>query len=143
MPTPSDTLERAAEGKLKRPGRLRAAWLALLGAPVVPDQIRAEWAGWAWELQGLCDNITAAAARMNTRAVRGLKKAEERIEELEAECGCHDEEPVTAHGFSDRKRAIRRRLLAERGVDIDQLLTAKRARNNGEMADEPHHQGSN
>lgn len=71
----------------RRPGRLRAAWLALQGAPVVPDAIRAEWTAWQWELEGLCEKVSLACKRVYARDKADLDKAMKRIAELEAGCG--------------------------------------------------------
>lgn len=125
---PDDTLEAAQNAsshdesqRLRRPGRLRAALLALSGAPVVPDQIRAEWAAWQLELEAVCDKISAAAARMVTRDKRDLKKALKRLAELEDDCGCKEEAPAQAPvyaGYNPEKVALNRKALAMRGVRI-------------------------
>lgn len=125
---PDDTLEAAQNAsshdesqRLRRPGRLRAALLALSGAPVVPDQIRAEWAAWQLELEAVCDKISAAAARMVTRDKRDLKKALKRLAELEDDCGCKEKEaaqPVGYGGYNPRKAELNRRVLAARGVKL-------------------------
>lgn len=125
---PDDTLEAAQNAserdesqRLRRPGRLRAALLALSGAPVVPDQIRAEWAAWQLELEAVCDKISAAAARMVTRDKRDLKKALKRLAQLEDDCGCKEEQPAQAPafgGYNPAKAALNRRVLAARGIKI-------------------------
>jgi len=116
--TPDDT----PAVRLKRPGRLRGAWLSLRGEPTVPDQIRAEWAAWVLELEGVCDKLTAAAGRVYARDKRELDKALKRLAavEAEADCECKDE-PVTtvgSSGWNPEKRALNRRILASRGVRV-------------------------
>jgi hypothetical protein len=88
-------------------------WLALTGHPVVPDQLRAEWASWAWELENLTDKLTVAAARMLQRDRRELEKVTAERDQLRAEAdglsvagGRAD-----AGGYSPLKRALNRRRL--------------------------------
>ncbi len=45
----------------------------------MPDQIRAEWAAWVLELEGVCVNLTAAAGRVYDRDKRELDKALKRL----------------------------------------------------------------
>lgn len=95
-----------------------------MGHPVVPDQLRAEWAAWAMELENLCDKLTTAAARMLQRDRRELEKVTAERDQLlrEKESG----DPL--HGFSGDlnssysplKRQLNRRILAARGVNIPQ-----------------------
>lgn len=115
--------ETGSETPLRRPGRLRAAWLALTGAPVVPDQLRAEWAAWAMELENLCDKLTTAAARMLQRDRRELEKVTAERDQLlrEKESG----DPVFGFvggdgqsSYHPAKRALNRKILAARGVSI-------------------------
>lgn len=123
MSDPRNSLPEGSEPRLRRPGRVRAAWLALTGHPVVPDQLRAEWASWAMELENLCDKLTVAAARMLQRDRRELEKVTAERDQLLAE----KESDVTGlsfsgdgGGYSPLKRALNRRLLAGRGVSIPQ-----------------------
>lgn len=120
MSHPGDTPETAAERRPRRPGRIRAALLALTGAPVVPDQLRAEWAAWALELEAMCDKITAAANRLNTRHKRELDRALEKLDEYKRREQAGDP-LMQADGpssYSPMKRMLNRRLLAARGVSI-------------------------
>ncbi|MEN8176309.1 MAG: hypothetical protein ABFS23_11130 [Pseudomonadota bacterium] len=104
----------------KRAGRFRSALRALRGDTVLPDQIRAEWTAWQFELEALCDKLSAAAARLYQRDKRALDAAVKRVAELEAEadCGCADtaapELSATGSGWSAEKRALNRSLLARR-----------------------------
>jgi len=115
--------------RLKRPGRLRGAWLSLRGEPTVPDQIRAEWAAWVLELEGVCDKLTAAAGRVYARDKRELDKALKRLAavEAEADCECKDEPLTTVgtSGWNPEKRALNRRILAGRGVRIPEYSTVE------------------
>lgn len=113
--------DNTSESRPRRAGRLRAAFQALTGAPVVPSQIRAEWVGWQFELEGLCDKLTTTAARLYQRDKRALEAAEKRVLELEAAhpCGCEDAEvtgAVSTGGWNPAKRLLNRRVLAGRGM---------------------------
>ena len=125
-----DSRQEPAEATLRPPGRFRAAWQALCGAPVVPVQIRAQWATAQLELEAILDKITAATARQITRDKRELEKAHARLQELEGDCGCGEKAAAAAPGgsrLSAHKRELSRRVLADRGIDIDRI----RSRRNG------------
>lgn len=111
---------------LRRPSRLRMAVDALRGRPVTPDAIRAEWTAWQYELEALCDKLSAAANRMFTRDKRELDKALKSLAamELERDCGCDDEAGATDVGTPSRwatKAALGRRYAASRGKPLPDL----------------------
>lgn len=116
----------AAHKPLRAPGRWRAAWQALMGRPVVPTQIQAQWAAAQLELEAVLDKITAATARQITRDKRELEKAQKRLRELEGDCGCGDGEKAEPAArqrlggsrYSPHKRELSRRVLAGRGIDL-------------------------
>ena len=93
----------------------------------MPDQIRAEWAAWVLELEGVCDKLTAAAGRVYARDKRELDKALKRlaVAEAEAECECKETAVATVGvgGWNPAKRALNRRILAGRGVRLPELQT--------------------
>lgn len=90
-----------------------------MGHPVVPEQIRAEWAAWQLELEAICDKIGAAANRLQTRHKRDLDKALAELEEYKArEANPLSASPAAAGSYSPVKRALNRRVLASRGVNI-------------------------
>jgi len=113
----------------RKPGRLSAAWQALRGAPVVPNQIRAEWTAWQFEFESLCDKLSAAAARLYQRDKKALDIALKKIEVLEAAIDdpCSDASGVVAApgvpgvGWNPEKSAMNRLLLASRGIHIPQV----------------------
>ena len=78
------TPDNSSETPVRRPSRLASAWMALRGDPVIPVAIRAEWAAWQFELEALCDKLSAAAARLYQRDKRVLDAAMKRISELES-----------------------------------------------------------
>lgn len=97
-------------------------WLALTGAPVVPDQLRAEWASWAIELEDLADKVAKGAAKMLMRDRRELEAVTAERDELRGQLDARDAFGVPAvgagGGYSPLKRELNRRLLAARGVNI-------------------------
>lgn len=105
---PSDNASR-------QPGRIRTAIAVLMGAPVVPAQIRAEWAAVQLELEAICDKIAAAANRLNTRHKRDLDRALEELEEYKAREADPMENFGGAGSISPARRALSRRALAMRG----------------------------
>ena len=118
---PCDTSEMPPD-RPKRIGRLRAAWQALHGAPVVPSQIRAEWVAWQFELEGLCDKLTTTASRLYQRDVRALQAAQKRVVELEAgaeqQSGSGDQ-AVAGDGWRmTEKRRLNRLVLASRNIEV-------------------------
>lgn len=125
MSHPADTLPEASQGPPRRPSRVRAAFQALLGAPVVPVQIRAEWTAVQLELEAVCDKIAAATNRQITRDKRELKRALDRLEELEGDCGCNkaSDPLLMPGGYSDAKRLLNRRVLASRGRDVASMFS--------------------
>jgi len=102
MPARDDS-ERV-EAVESRPGRLRAAWLALMGHPVVPDQIRAEWASAQLVFHDLLTQLSASLARQ----ARAEKKRQERLREAVREASEGPPSRPTP-GTSDYKAELRRR----------------------------------
>lgn len=116
MSHPDNSPENASERILRRPGRIRTLFAVLAGAPVVPEQIRAEWAAWQLELEAICDKIGAAAARLQTRNKRELDRALAELAELKAEresdpAGIFGGDAGAGGGYSPMKRALNRRRL--------------------------------
>lgn len=115
------------ETPLRRPSRLRGALLSLRGRPTVPDQIRAEWAGFLWEAEAVFDKIAAAANRLATRDKRDLDRALKRVQELELEhpCECDDQTgpaPIGGgYGWDPRKMVLNRKLLEAEGYAFPQV----------------------
>ena len=118
---PDDTIETPPE-KPRRVGRVRAAWQALRGAPLVPSQIRAEWVAWQFELEGLCDKLTTTASRLYQRDVRALQAAQKRAVELEAaaeqQSGSGDQAAAGDGWRMTEKRRLNRLVLASRGKEM-------------------------
>lgn len=102
----------------RAPGRFRAAWLALMGHPIVPTQIRAEWAAWQLELEAICDKIGAAASRNQTRHKRELDRALAELDEVKAEQATPSAPPELGFGWNPQKRALNRQLLEARGKHL-------------------------
>ncbi len=118
---PDDIIETPPD-KAKRVGRLRAAWQALHGAPVVSSQIRAEWVAWQFELEGLCDKLTTTAARLYQRDVRALQAAQKRVVELEAaaeqQSGRGEQAAAGDGSRMTEKRRLNRLVLASRNIEV-------------------------
>ena len=121
--------DKTQETPHKRTSRLRSAWLALRGEPVVPQAIRAEWVGWQIEFENLLDKISSAAARAYERDRVKLKAAEKTIKELEAGAVANDNSEPTADGWGGggtwhpQKRAMNRLVLQKRGIAIPESFT--------------------
>ena len=117
-----DKSHEEAEKRPQAPGRLRQTWHALMGRPVVPQAIRAEWAVWQIELENLCDKVTAAAARAYERDRTELRKAKKKIEELEARAAAGDVQgdgwDTDSGSWHPHKRAMNRLVLERRGVKL-------------------------
>lgn len=118
----------------RRPSRLRNAWAGLVGRPVTPDAIRAEWCAWQYELEALCDKLGAAANRLFTRDKRELDKALKSLAalELERDCGCGGEASEVEAGTPSRwaaKAALGRRYAAARGRPLPPLPIFEPAEN--------------
>ena len=118
---PHDTIETPPE-KPRRVGRVRSAWQALRGEPVVPSQIRAEWVAWQFEFESLCDKLTTTASRLYQRDVRALQAAQKRVVELEAAAEQQSgsgEQAVAGDGWRmTEKRRLNRLVLASRNIEV-------------------------
>lgn len=51
-----------------------------MGAPVVPEAIRAEWVTWQFELEDLCDKLSNIAKKLQMRDRRELEAAEKQAQ---------------------------------------------------------------
>lgn len=99
----------------------------------MPDAIRAEWVAWQLELESLCDKISAAASRLQSRHKRELDRVLEELEERKAREADAYQGVMgqVGPGYSAHKRALNRQVLAMRGQTIPNFMPA----NGG--ADEP------
>lgn len=88
----------------RRPGRLRAAWMALLGHPVVPDQIRAEWASAQLVFHDLLTQLSASLARQARAEKKRIERLRERAQEASEGQPQHRRPPSLA----SRKAELRR-----------------------------------
>jgi len=69
--TPQETFDKP----LRRPGRLRAAWLSLRGRTIVEDQFRAEWQQHLLELSTVYDKLYGTVQRLYQRDKKALESA--------------------------------------------------------------------
>ena len=99
---PAKDTQREQERLAARPGRFRAAWAALLGHPVVPAQIRAEWAETQLVLHDMLTQLSASLARQ----ARAEKK---RIEDLHRSQAPESPASVVPPRSADPKAALRSR----------------------------------
>ena len=102
MPARDDSARE--EAVQRRPGRLRAAWMALLGHPVVPDQIRAEWAQAQLVFHDLLTQLSASLARQARAEKKRIERLRERAQEASEGQPLHRRPPDLA----SRKAALRR-----------------------------------
>lgn len=119
--TPDKTPERPQ----RRSSRLRSAWQALKGEPVVPDAIRAEWVAWQFEFEAVLDKLSAAAARLYTRDKVALKAALKRLQELEDDVpqdGTGTASTPIAGSWNPLKVELSRRVLAMRGQRVPTFI---------------------
>ena len=94
--------ERAVE---RRPGRVRSAWLALMGHPVIPASIRAEWA----ETQLVIHDMLAQLSTSLARQAKAEKRRIERLREAsQAASQSPDVRTPPPMDSGDRKAALRR-----------------------------------
>lgn len=103
------------ENLQKRPGRLRAAWLVLMGQRVTPQQIQAEWA----DYQRTFDDILA---RWSASLARQAKARKKELEKLQAAAygdldGTISGSPTTAAAVQQHKAALRSKA-AQRGLTL-------------------------
>jgi len=119
----------------KHTSRLRSAWHALRGEPVVPESIRAEWVAWQFEFEAVLDKLSAAAARLYTRDKVALKVALKRLEELDQDTPAV---PVAVAyptgGWNPAKRALNRQVLAMQGVRIPDTFGREQAHVDGDQS---------
>lgn len=87
-------------------GRIRGAWLVLLGQRVAPQQMQAEWV----EYQQIFNDILE---RWSAKLARDAKAERDRIKRLEPK-----EKPVAqpATPVANKKQALRQKVAAMRGL---------------------------
>lgn len=103
MPARDDSHRESAVES--RPGRFRAAWMALMGHPVVPDQIRAEWAAAQLVFHDLLTQLSASLARQARAEKKRIERLRERAQEASEEQLLHRQPPDPR----SRKAELRRR----------------------------------
>ena len=101
---PSKDRSSQRESLELRPGRFRAAWRALMGQPVVPAQIRAEWAEMQLVFHDMLTQLSASLARQ----AKAEKKRLERLRELSREASEGQHLPQTPRSSAERKAQLRR-----------------------------------
>jgi len=109
------------------PGKLRSAWLVLMGQRIVPQQMTAEWALIQTQAADMFNKFSSLAARLVKAQRTAMNNAMEEIDEVgeEAHIGRN---PMALPG-GDRKAALRRlayerrhggsRMRRRKNVDVD------------------------
>ena len=92
------------KSEIKRIGRLRAAWLVLMGQRVTPQQIMADWAEYQFIFNDLLE-------RWSAKLAREAKAEKKRIARLEP-----DTVPPVALPPQNPKAALRRKMASMRGL---------------------------
>lgn len=102
------------EPEPERIGRLRAAWQALMGRPVLHEQARREW----FEYKQMFDDIMQ---RLGAQLARQAKQQKVELQRLIDDAG---EPPVrdVPGGASSRKADLRRRAAEMRGIRVPKAL---------------------
>ncbi len=122
--TPQET-PKSPRARRQKPSRLKAAWMALRGYPVVHDQFRAEWEEHLLDLSTVYDKLYATIARLYQRDKKILEAKMDDHEGLEAGTSTANQTLATgeaaASGWNPAKIELYRKLRARRGEAVGAL----------------------